>query len=360
MKEIKSRLLQTLGNGKAKIIQHNREQNFEDYFFNVFKSKIEEAIGPFILFKIDPNFFDKNIASGFEKIINMAQGNRVVLFIDDLFDFKDPDAIICTLYGKKNLDAFIFTNVDLPYKLKKKETNVRGRYDYFYLPPAMSQIKKSIGYHLKPIDKFYGANKEEVISIYKYLVNHAGEVLSYRDIWKGTGKANSLTSCVHATEFLFHYSMVFKLKRTNIETNKELDNGFVFYPTFSDDIDLTEFSSLEKQDIKQAILLISRMIVDGNDVSLAISTHGKDKNGKYLTRVLFKKGYLITNYDKKVVLRISDSDDEELPIFKKTKTNIQHIVALPGHMEYRLDNDGIVYAGIEKIIEEGIKGYGGF
>ncbi|MBQ8142019.1 MAG: hypothetical protein IJ194_02530 [Bacilli bacterium] len=362
MKKLTLDILDNLGNGKAKIITCNKETEAGDYLLGEVKEAIKGKINNCLFFDFYPEKYpNRNILGRLADIIDFCKDNRAVVLIHDLFFFHYPEAIINVFYGKNNIDGIITSDIEVSYKLKDKDTQVRGRYIRFFLAPMLYGDEiKSKDYHVKALEN-YGA-KDAAIELYKYLVNHSGEVLSFRQVLEQTKSIDRrLMFYVDTINLMNKLGMIYLLKRVDVKDMDELSSGFVYYPTFISDIDLTDLPNEKKFKLKYEAFLVAKMFSENYMVNRAISYHADTIDGKYKSRVEFNRGFLIEYFNRKCIIKIDFSDNNEMiENFKKAKTHIPQMVAVLGHMELIVDKAGIAYYGLENLLEKGLKGYGGF
>lgn len=361
MKKIILDIINSLGSGKTKIIQFNVASDAQTFLFKEVESSIKNKFDSYLIFEFKPNSnYGRDIIQPLADIIKLCQDNRTVILIHDLFYFKYPEAIINMFYGKNNIDAIITSNIDITYKLKNKDTQVRGRYSSFFLAPMLYNDEiNSSQYHVDALKDY--PNKDEAIKIYKYLVLHSGEFLTFRKIYESIQTNRGLNYYVFLIKYMINAGMLYCLTRMEIKTMKSLSSGFVLYPAFISDIDLTDLSYDKKFKLKSMAFLIAKMHSDNYKVYQAISYFAGVVNGKYKSRQEFNAGFLVMYFDRKCLIRIDFTDDDaSLQKYQGIKTSIPKIVALLGELELRVDTNGIAYYGLENLYKKGLIGYGGF
>ena len=146
MKDIVNKILNSLGNGKAKTIQFTRGYDIKRFLIEELKPSIKEKLTNCLFFEFDADHsFKKDIIPELSNIFRLSKGNRAIVFINDLFGFSSPEAIINVFFGKTNIDAVITTDIDIPFRLKRKDTQVRGRYLHIFLPLSLINPPPGIG-----------------------------------------------------------------------------------------------------------------------------------------------------------------------------------------------------------------------
>lgn len=359
--ELINKLIDEVGSGKANIIQCNRNYESGDFLTNSLKLELQNKFPEHNVVVFTPIIkFKRDMVQLLSALKQWSSEKPVIVLIHDLFYYHNPDAIINILYGSDQISGFITSDVNVPYKLGKRDTLVRGRYKTFYLVPSLfCDIDKDQGDifgHLDSLDLY--DHKEYAARIYRYLVVHGGELLTYRTIYENTGKDMTLGVLIKAIDFIVNHNMLYRLSRVDISNMKELSSGFIYYPAYAEELDGTDLSAERKYILKSETYLISRMIYDGLSVKKAISYIYKDDGNKRI-RVEFNRGFLVGSYDKNVVIKpYFDDNEEELNRLVKSKMNIPHIIALLGNSEYRMDKNGLTYVGLDKLLTKGLDGYG--
>ena len=361
MKQIIKDIVSNLWNGKANVIQINRSMDVSELLLHDIKNAIEETHEHCFFFYSNPgNTKTDELMDNIKKTMELLKDNKMVFIIHDLFYYNAPQAIINAFYGKKNITAIITTDIDVAYGLKNNDTQIRGRYTKYFLPPEMYGEKVDTNsYHLEALSHFF--SKKEASEIYKYLVGHCGEVLTYRNLYDAKIVHKTLPFYIEAINYMYNAGMLYMLDRVEIKEGKKLSSGVVFYPTYVSDIDLTDLPYEKRFKLKNEAYLVAKMLSDDCMVHRAISYYMETVDAKYKRRVEFNRGFLIEYYDRKCVIRIDyGEDDETIKRFRKAKNSIPHLLAVLGHMELRVDKDGMAYCGLETLFEKGLNGYGGF
>ena len=361
MRQIVKEIVKNLWNGKANIIQFNRSMDIDDFLLHDIKNAIQEADKNCFFFQASPeNTKAIDLLDNIKRTRDLLKDNKMVFIINDLFYFDAPLAIINSFYGKNNITAIITTDIDIVYALKNKDTQIRGRYNKYFLAPELYGEKADTkDYHLTPLLNF--VSKNEAAEIYKYIVRHSGEVLSFRQIFESVKVNKSLPFYIDAINYMNKTGMIYMLNRYEIKKGKKLSSGVVFYPTYISDIDLLDLPYEKRFKLKNEAYLVAKMISDNYVVYKAISYYSDIVDGKYKSRVEFNRGFLIEYYDRRCVIRIDfDDDDETINRFKKAKNNIPHLIAVLGEMALIIDKDGTAYCGLQTLLEKGLDGYGGF
>lgn len=360
MKDTVNKILDSLGNGKAKTIQFTRGYDIERFLFEELKPAIKEELSNCLFFEFDSDHsFKKDIIPELSNIFKMSKGNRVIIFINDLFSFSSPEAIINVFFGKTNIDAVITTDIDIPFRLKRKDTQVRGRYLHIFLPPvSYGDDIISKDFHLQAIESL--PSRADAAELYKFLLRNSGKPLSFRKIVESSGLSKSIRFCIDTIDYMEKAGMIYVLRRVDVAKMKTISSGIVFYPTFISDLDLTDLTYVEKYKLKNDAYLIAKMVSEGYEVARAISYNGGVIDGKYKSRIEIDRGFLIKCFDRKCIIRIDDGNEEEETRFKKMKCSIPQVIALLGEMELRVDDNGIAYYGLHTILKKGLNGYGGF
>lgn len=361
MMQIVKDIVNNLWNGKANIVQINRSMAINDFLMCELKEVIIETKGNCFFFEVNPSAIKRDdLLDNIKKTMDLLKDNKAVFIIDDLFYYNGPQAIINAFYGKKNITAIITTYIDVAYGLKNNDTQIRGRYNnYFLVPELYNDNIKSDNYHLEALSDF--ASKEEASKIYKYLVSHSGQVLSCRQIYNSVKVNKTLNFYIRAINYMKMAGMIYVLDRVEIKKGKRLSSGVIFYPTYVSDIDKADLPHEKKFKLKNEAYLVAKMVSDNYKVYRAISYYKDIVDGKKRTRIEFNRGFLIEYYDRKCVIRIDFGDDDEsINRFKKAQNSIPHLIAVLGHMELKVDKDGIAYCGLETLFDKGLNGYGGF
>ena len=361
MKQIIKDLINNLWNGKANIIHVNKSMDIDDFLLRDVKKAIDENSENYFFFHAYPgNTKDVDLLNSIQKTMDLLKDNKMVFIIQDLFYFQSPQAIINAFYGKKNITAIITTNIDIVYALKNDDTQIRGRYTKYFLAPELyGDVVDTSNYHLDGLFNFF--SKKEAAEIYKYIVWHSGEVLSFRQLYESIKVNKTLPFYIEAINYMNKAGMLYILSRVEIKEGKKLSSGIVFYPTYVSDIDLTDLPNEKKFKLKNEAYLVAKMLSNNCIVYRAISYYGDTIDGKYKSRVEFNRGFLIEYYDRKCVIKIDFGDDDNaIDRFKKAKSNIPHMIAVLGQMELRVDKEGMAYCGLQTLFEKGLDGYGGF
>ena len=362
MSDIVEEIVKNLWNGKAAVIQFNHDANADDFLFKRLKKEIESSQNkPAVFSVLKDSFVPKDVVRDIANIIEFSKGNKIVFLIHDLFHFASPEAIINLFYGKEDVAAVITADMDVAFSLKGKDTQVRGRYDKYFLAPELyGDDIQACDYHLGALHGF--SSKEEAARLYKFLVNHSGEVLSFRQIYENSNTCKSLPFCISAINYMNKAGMLYILERVVIKDGKKLSSGKVFYPTFISDLDLADLPESKRYKIKKEAYLVAKLFSENYKVSRAISYYSVNVGGQYNTRTEFNRGFLVESFDRKCVIKIDFKDEDETMMarFKKAINNIPHIIAVLGRMGLRFDDNGIAYCGLENLLLKGLDAYGGF
>ena len=260
-------------------------------------------------------------------------------------------------YGKSNISVITTSTINIDFALGNKATQVSGRYINCFLSPELYTINqpKNEKYHLDCLEgSIYEKDGKE---LYTYIINHSGEVLSFRDIYQGVSNKRSLPYCVKLVNYMISIGMLYVLNRVEVQNGNTLSSGFVFYPTYVSDIDNTYLNPEKKYERKMEGYLIAKLFSQNYDVARAIGYHGEYIDGVYKTRVIFNRGFLVSSPKAKYLIKIA-FDDDMVSSFIKSKSNYLRVVALLGSMEWKSDSNGVIYCGLENLLLEGIKNNG--
>ncbi len=352
--ELINRLTKYIGSGKSNIIQCYEGYPNKEFLFNDLKNKLHELFPNHHIITIEPIIkYKNNLLPLLSSLKEISNDNPTIVLIHDLFYYSAPEAIINSFYNCSSLTGFITSNVNVSYKLKRKDTLVRGRYNTFFLPPFLYGDEEDIT--VQPINYL----TDDINKIYTYILAHAGQMLTYRNIYKNIDTTMTLTSLIEIVEYLVNYNILYRLPRIDINKMNELTCGYIYYPVNIRDIDNSSLSYEEKYKLKREAFFVSKMIYDGLKVKKAISYQYVTKDSKRV-RIEVNRGFLISNYDKYVVVKlIFENSDEEIERLIKSQRNIPHIVALLGNMEYTMDKYGLTYVGLDNLLTKGLEGYGG-
>ena len=359
--ELISKLTNQIGSGKANIIQYNRDYECGDFLINHLKLELQRKYPDHNIIAFTPLAkFKREMVSVLSSLKQLSNEKPVIVLIHDLFYYHNPDAIINIFYGSNQFTGFITADVNIPYRLGKRDTLVRGRYNTFYLVSSLfgdtDKDQSDIFMHLNSLDSY--SHKEYATKIYRYILKHSGELLTYRSIYENTNKEMTLGVLIKAIDFMVNHNMLYRLARDDVSNMKELSSGFIYYPAYAEEFDGIDLSAERRYILKTETYLISRMIYDGLTVKKAIS-YVYENDGHKRVRKEFNRGFLASNYDKMVIIKpYFDDNEEELNRLIKSKMNIPHIVALLGNSEYRMDKNGLTYVGIDKLLTKGLDSYG--
>lgn len=357
MNVILDKILNDLGNGKAKIIECNKENDVKNFLFFEVKNEIKERLNNCLFFEFyNDGSSKKDIFKELENINKIYQNNRTIILICDLFSFCSPEAIINLFYGNKNVDVIISSNIEVSYKLKNKDTEIRGRYiSYFVDPTSFTSINENI-LHIKPLENY--KYKDEAIELYKYLLNHSGEVLTYRSICDSSKIKKDLYFYIKTIEYMNKTKMIYLLEIKNIKDLKKKAYGFIVYPTFIFDLELSDLTYDKKFRLNKESIIVSKLISYGFLVSYAISFYGDYVNNKYITRNVCNAGFLIESYSRKSLIKICFNNDTSIERFIKLKTKIPQIIIVLSNMNLKVDDNGMIYYGLNNFLADGLKNYG--
>ena len=247
--ELINKLIDEVGSGKANIIQCNRNYKSGDFLTNSLKLELQNKFPEHNVVVFTPiTKFKRDMVQLLSALKQWSSEKPIIVLIHDLFYYHNPDAIINILYGSDQISGFITTDVNVPYRLGKHDTLVRGRYNTFYLVPSLfGDIDKDQGDifgHLYSLDLYN--HKEYAARIYRYLVVHSGEVLTYRTIYENIGKDMTLGVLIKAIDFMVNHNMLYRLSRVDISNMKELSSGFIYYPAYAEELDGTDLSAERK------------------------------------------------------------------------------------------------------------------
>ena len=129
-----NKLIESVGSKKTNIIQFSKGYDINRFLFVEFKNRLFEVFPSYHIVEVKQ---EEDILSFIPNLKEISSKNPVIVLINDVFSYKNPEAIINSFYGFDNISAFITTYVDVSYQLGKKDTLVRGRYNRFFLPPVL-------------------------------------------------------------------------------------------------------------------------------------------------------------------------------------------------------------------------------
>ena len=351
-----NKLIESVGSKKTNIIQFSKGYDINRFLFVELKNRLFEVFPSYHIVEVKQ---EEDILSFIPNLKEISSKNPVIVLINDVFSYKNPEAIINSFYGFDNISAFITTYVDVSYQLGKKDTLVRGRYNRFFLPPVLFGDSPKIE-NINYCDLFsFGSYYKQASKIYSYILNHSGELLSYRKIHEGIGKTLSIGKTIDIVDYMINHFLFYRLFRVDVSKNKDISSGFICYPTHINNLDKIPCSNEKKYFLKTATAVVARMVYNGFGVKKAISYCYETKDGKRV-RTEFDRGFLVFNFDKRVIINIHlDEDGNDIEKLIKFKSNIPHLIGLPGNSEYIMDCNGLTYVGIEKILGNGLGEYGG-
>lgn len=342
-----NKLIESVGSKKTNIIQFSKGYDINRFLFVELKNRLFEAFPSYHIVEVKQ---EEDILSFIPNLKEISSKNPVIVLINDVFSYKNPEAIINSFYGFDNISAFITADVDVSYQLGKKDTLVRGRYNRFFLPPALFGDSPKIE-NINYCDLFsFSSYSKQASKIYSYILNHSGELLSYRKIHEGIGKTLSIGKTIDIVDYMINHFLFYRLFRVDVSKNKDISSGFICYPTHINNLDKIPCSNEKKYFLKTATAVVARMVYNGFGVKKAISYFYETKDGKRV-RTEFDRGFLVFNFDKRVIINIHlDEDDNDIEKLIKFKSNIPHLIGLTGNSEYIMDCNGLTYVGIEKIL----------
>lgn len=351
-----NKLVESVGSKKTNIIQFSKGYDIDRFLFVELKNSLFKAFPNYHIVEVKPG---EDILSFISSLKEISSKNPVIVLINDVFSYKNPEAIINSFYGFENISAFITSDVDISYQLGKKDTLVRGRYNRFFLPPSLFGDSSKIE-NINYCDLLsFGSYSKQASKIYSYILNHSGKLLSYRKIHEGIGKVLSIGKIIDIVDYMINHFLFYRLFRVDVSKNKDISSGFICYPTHINNLDEVPYSKKKKYFLKTATAVVARMVYNGFGVKKAISYYYEIRDGKRV-RTEFDRGFLVFNFDKKVIINIHlDEDDNDIEKLIKFKSNIPHLIGLPGNSEYIMDCNGLTYVGIEKILGNGLGEYGG-
>ena len=355
MELIIEKILNDLGNGMAKIIECNKDIDSKSFLFKNVKNRIKEKINNCLFFEFNNDSLSKkDILKELEKIEKIIKDNKAVILVDDLFSYYAPEAIINLFFGNNNIDLIFTSNIEISYKLKSKETIVRGRYNSYFLEPMIfyEEINKSV-LHTKALENY--KYQKEAKEIYKYLLNHAGEHLSYHKIYESLKIKKNINFYINVIEYMSKSKMIYFLEIKNIKEFKKKTYGFIVYPTFISDLELSSLSSDKKFIANKEATVVSKLVSRGFNVYAATSYYAAYVNNVYVTRNIYNAGFLIEYYDKKALIKIYFDNDESIERFIKLKTKIPQIIIVLSNMNLKIDDNEIAYYGLENFLKDGDK-----
>lgn len=353
-------LIENVSSIKANIIEYTGDVIDISDFLVDFAKNLKSAFPEYnIVHLAKQNNPNKDLLPLLSEFKTLTNQKPILLIIDDLFYYSSPEGIINFFYNDDNFHAFIFANINVSAKLKEKDTIIRGRYNIFHLVPSlMLDEKENNTSSFFAFKNDYFKRDDKAKNIYKYLIDHSGEVLTYRAIYKSLNKKIGLLSIIKIIDDLVNHNYFYMLKRIDISKQDELSNGFIYYPLIVEDIDASSLNDEMKFKRKKESYLLAKMVNDGFTVNKAISYVYTFVNNKRIRKEL-DRGYLFNKNDKNIIIKINYIDlDEDMDLIYKSTNNIPHIIAILGNIAYINDKNGLTYVGLEKLLKEGLINYG--
>lgn len=353
---------ENLNSGKINIIFTPKGVDSESFLLTNLKTFIEKTFENSIIFyssgsgkKYDMELFDSVISSN----------KKAFLLIDDLSQFDDPNSIINTFYGNKNINVIATTSINVERLAGKDMTDIRGRYiSYFYPPYLYGDDYDTSKNSIRNMFRLYFSDyryKEYAAKLYTYILNHSGELITLRKIYSECGADTSLVTFTNIFNYLHDSGLFYMLTRINLNNLTELDYGYALYPCRCFDILSSEMKMDEhkRQKIYYESSLVARVLYDNQIIHRAFHVKRGIADGKRVN-IQLSDSFLIKSNNQSVLLKFSFpwDNDKSLELFKEYKGNIQKMIVFYNDSGFQLDDYGIIKCGIKHVLEKGVFSYG--
>ena len=353
---------ENLNSGKINIVFTPKGVDSESLLLTDLKSFIEKNFENSIIFYSSGSEKQYSVEL-FDSVI--SSNKKAFLLIDDLSQFNDPNSIINTFYGNKNINVIATTSINVEKLAGKDMTDIRGRYISYFYPPYLygddyDTSKKSIRNMFRLYFSDY-RHKENAKKLYMYVLNHSGELLTLRKIYSECGVGISLVTFINIFNYLRDSGLFYLLTRINLNDLTELDYGFVLYPCrcfdiLSSEIDVDE---QKRQKIYYESSLVAKVLYDNQIIHRAFHVKRGIADGKRVS-IQLSDSFLIKSNNQSILLKFSfpGDNDKSLELFKEYKGNIQKMIVFYNDSGFRQDEHGIIKCGIKHVLEKGVFSYG--
>ena len=362
---ILSSIKENIGSGKINIVFTPKGVNSEAFLKKDLRNFLEKNYENCVI------SFSNGHTTGYDiDLFNsfISSNKKVFVLLNDLSKFEQPIGIINMFYGNKNIDVIATTSLSIKRLSGKNISDIRGRYISYFYPPFLygdeiNDHQDSIAF----LFNLYFLNYKHIKiakKLYFFLLNHVGQILSFRQLYSECGNGISLVTFVGIVNYLHDSGLFYLLTRIELGTFNEMDYGFAFYPTRCFDI----FSEDEEVKLNKAqrlkgyydSLLVAKAFYDNQTIYRAFHIKKETIDEKRIN-VQLSNCFLIRNKNQYVLVKTDyySEDDRLLNIFKKYKGNIQKIIVDETDRGFQLNSDGIIECGISFLLKKGIFSYGG-
>lgn len=361
-KTILNLIRDNVGSGKVNIIFTPKGIDGESFLINDLSSFLKEVFpNCFISFIRDnTRTYELDLFNSF-----IDADKNFFILINDLSLFKDPLSIINMFYGNKNINVIATTSVNIKQLSGKNITDIRGRFINYFYPPFLygDELDDNSVSSSELFNKYFANYKFKSLAqkIYSTIVEDAGDVLSFRTLYKACHNETSLVTFVEIMNYLHDAGLFYLLPRVEIDNHEELDYGYVYYPTRCYDILNLSTNPNMSQKLKAFYdsLIVARAFYDNQTISRAFHTSRETISSE---RVFVKLNncFLIKNDDETVLLKTNYFNDNDIStnMFVNYKGKIQKILVDDSNTAFHLDEKGILRCGVKYILEKGIFSYG--
>ena len=355
------KIKENIGSRKVNIVFIPKGIDSEAFLMNDVKNMLEENYEDCVIsYSVSTGKDDMNFLNSF-----ISSKRKVFIMLNDLSQFSDPLSIINMFYGNTNIDVIATTSINIKRLAGKEITDIRGRYiSYFYPPYLYGDNIDERDTIDKMFEQYYYDYRYSELSreIYFYILNHVGQVLSFRDIYSHCTNNVSLVTFVDIINYLHSVGLFYILPRIEIDSSNELNYGYVFYPCRAYDILSGEIKLDNSKRLKAYYdsMLVAKVFYDGQLIWSAFYVKKETFNGKRVN-VQYNNCFLIKNDNQRVLLKPNyySNNEKNLNMFIKYKGNIQKIIVSDNDRRYHMDIDGTLKCGIKYILEKGVFSYNG-
>ena len=352
--KIYSFLKEYIGNGEVKVIHTPRGFDTTSFLINDIKPFLIANYDNPIIYLVDK----KNSDVKFEVLDSLVSLNRkVFIMLDKLETYPFLISLIAGYYGNNNIDIICTSSLSISYLVKDRLSDIRGRYRSIFYPPHLygdKLDKKDINNLYYLFKSIYSNYKyiEEAYSIYHFILQNIGNILSYRTIYKHVKTKLSLMTFIQVVEYLIHAGWLYKIPIMNLSTKKELTYKFKLYPTHGDHIFLDELNiDIDKRNKNYYdSLLVAKYLF--NDISI-FSNYFVER--KFKKRNVFSNAFLIkAKYNQYLLmLKYENTNELEIQMFYNLKVGIQKVLASSNSIKKVFDSRGVLRCSLEQIFLEG-------
>lgn len=348
-------LLDDLGKGQIHILIHNADDDLKDYLFRTLIHQIQERFPGCLIYP----FFrvqQKNDIVPILESLSKLTCDRIIIILEDLLSFDVPESVINMFYGNNNIDLIAASTINPNHFFNDfQKSLIAGRYKTYFCPPMLFEdaIKeKGSSYHLGGLSELKAKSFEKAKAVYTFLLNNAGNVISFSYIKNHLGFDINLVTLIEIINYMNARGMIYLLNRMDVDKKQLLNNKFVVYPTFINDLDLSAFDDETKYYLKLESGVVAKIFNENDLAYYGVSFHFKSLDiGR--AKITYHNGFFVTdkNGQTKFIIK-TQFRTEYKSEYNKTSLLTPIIIASLGKQDLIMADDGVQYCGIETFLDE--------